>query len=569
MPRPVSPVRLALRRCRPELWAAGFFSLFLNLLMLVVPIYIMQIFTRVLQSGSLETLMVLTLAAVGAMIVYAVLSIQRSKLLTRAGIKFDTLLGDMVHGAIIARAVRTSETRSVQALRDLSQVRGMLAGSDIQSMFDLPWTPIFLAVIFALHPWLGFVSLGGALVLLVLAIVNDRVTRAPIAAANAAAMRAYTSANANVRNAEVVEGMGMRGAVIDRWQRHNAEALDQQGRSSDLGSVIAGLSRAVRQIIQIAIFFAGAWLVIERDLSSGAMMAAVFLMANALRPMESAIRTWNQLLLVRAAYQRLTHLLLNDRPQAEGSIELPRPAGALSVEQVVYQPPGAERPVLRGVTFAVEPGETLGIVGPSAAGKSTLAKVIVGVWKPSAGTVRLDAADVSAWDPGDLGRHIGFLPQDVELFEGTVRENIARMREAGSDEVLAAATRAGVHEMILRLPEGYETQIGEGGSVLSGGQRQRVALARALFGEPRLLVLDEPNANLDNEGEEALLQALANAKNAGTTTVLIAHRPSMLVAADRILVLREGRVELIGPRDEVLSRIAPQFARGRIAKVAQ
>ena len=563
MVRPDSPVRLALRRCRPELWTAGFFSLFLNLLMLVVPIYIMQIFSRVLQSGSLETLIALTLAAVGAMIIYAILSVQRSNLLTRVASKFDTLLGELVHAALIARAVRTTETRNVQALRDLTQLRGLLGGGDIQALFDLPWTPIFLIVIFLLHPWLGFVSFLGAALLMIMAVINDRATRGPTSAANAASMKAHTSANANVRNAEVVEGMGMRASVIDRWQRHNAEALDQHGRATDIGSLIAAISRSARQVIQIAIFFVGARLVIERDLSSGAMMAAVFLMANALRPMESAIRTWNQLLQARAAYARLSQLLMQDAPLGEGSMNLPRPIGQLSVEQVYFQPPGAERPVLRGVSFAAQPGETLGIVGPSAAGKSTLAKIIVGVWKPNSGTVRLDGADVAAWDQGDLGRHVGFLPQDVELFEGTVRENIARMREASAEEVLAAATRAGVHDMILRLPEGYETQIGEGGSVLSGGQRQRVALARALFGDPRLLVLDEPNANLDNEGEEALLQALATAKANGATSIVIAHRPSLLVAADRILVLREGRVDAIGPRDEILAKIAPQFARGR------
>lgn len=563
MVRNTSPVRLALRRCRPELLTAAFFSLFLNLLLLVVPIYIMQIFTRVLQSGSYETLAVLTLAAIGAMVVYAVLSIQRSKLLTRVASKFDTLLGDLVHAALIARSVNSSETRNTQALRDLAQLRGLLGGGDIQALFDLPWTPIFILVIFLLHPWLGVVSLGGALLLMILAIVNDRTTRGPTAAANVASMKAHSSASANVRNAEVVEGMGMRTAVIERWRRHNTLALDQSVRASDIGNMIAAVSRAARQIIQVAIFFAGAVLVLERDLSSGAMMAAVFLMANALRPMESAIRTWNQLLQARGAYARLSALLLQHAPPDDGAMDLPQPAGNLSVEQVYFQPPGAEKPVLRGVSFSVQPGETLGIVGPSAAGKSTLAKVIVGVWKPNSGTVRLDGADVAAWDPRDLGRHVGFLPQDVELFEGTVRENIGRMRDADAEAVLAAATRAGVHEMILRLPEGYETQIGEGGSVLSGGQRQRVGLARALFGEPRLLVLDEPNANLDNEGEEALLQALATAKANGATTVLIAHRPSLLVVADRILVLREGRVEAIGPRDEILAKIAPQFARSR------
>ncbi|MBX6321324.1 MAG: type I secretion system permease/ATPase [Rhodospirillaceae bacterium] len=554
-----SPVREALAQCRPELLAAAFFSLFLNLLMLVVPIYIMQIFTRVLVSGSRETLVVLTVAAVAAMIIYGLLTLQRGNLLTRMSSKVDTLLAERVHGALIARSVRTAETRSAQALRDLAQVRNLLAGQELQSLFDVPWTPIFLVVIFLLHPVLGIVSLVGALVLLALALVNDRLTRKPLMAAGMAAIKANNNASANVRNAEVVEGMGMRAAVIERWQRYNTEVLDQQTQAADIGGLLAALSRVARMIVQIGIFGAGAWLVMAHDLTSGAMMAATFLMANALRPVESAIRTWKQLLAAREAYQRLERLLA-DVPEPGSGMPLPRPAGRLSVEQIVFTPPKGERPVLRGVSFVVEPGEMLGIVGPSAAGKSTLAKIIVGVWRPSSGAVRLDEADVAGWDPIDLGQHVGYLPQDVELFEGTVRENIARMTDAPPEAVIAAAQKAGVHEMILRLPEGYETQIGEGGSVLSGGQRQRIGLARALFGDPRLVVLDEPNANLDTEGERALAQALAEVRREGATVVVIAHRPSLLAVADRILVLRDGRIEMQGSRDAILAKIAPKFA---------
>jgi PrtD family type I secretion system ABC transporter len=553
-----SPLRDAVAQCRPELWASAFFSLFLNLLMLVVPIYIMQIFTRVLVSGSRETLVVLTIGAVVSMIVYGLLTLQRGNLLTRVSSKVDTMLGEAVHSALIAKSVRSTETRSIQALRDLAQVRNLLAGQEIQTLFDVPWTPIFLLVIFLLHPILGVVSLVGAILLLVLAVVNDRVTRKPLMAAGLASMKANNSASANVRNAEVVEGMGMRTAVLERWQRYNTEVLDQQTQAADVGGLIASISRVARMIVQIGIFCAGAWLVMDRELSSGAMMAATFLMANALRPVEGAIRTWKQLLATRESWRRLD-ALLQGMPEPGSAMTLPRPAGRVSVENVVYTPPRAERPVLRGISFSVEPGEMLGIVGPSAAGKSTLAKVIVGVWKPTGGTVRLDEADVSGWDPIDLGRHLGYLPQDVELFEGTVRENVARMTDASAEEVIAAAQRAGVHELILRLPDGYETQIGDAGGILSGGQRQRVGLARALFGDPRLIVLDEPNANLDTEGEQALAQALGEMRKHGATIIVVAHRPSLLAVADRILVLREGRIEMLGARDEILAKIAPKF----------
>jgi PrtD family type I secretion system ABC transporter len=548
--------------------AAAFFSLFLNLLMLVVPIYIMQIFTRVLVSGSRETLVVLTIGAIGSMIVYGLLTLQRGNLLTRVSSKIDTLLGESVHAALIAKSVRTTEQRNTQALRDLAQVRNLLAGQEIQSLFDVPWTPIFLVVIFLLHPVLGIVSLVGTIMLLALALINDRATRKPLLAAGIATMKANASASSNVRNAEVVEGMGMRNAVLDRWQRYNTEVLDQQTQAADTGGLIASISRVARMIIQIGIFCAGAWLVMDRDLTSGAMMASTFLMANALRPVEGAIRTWKQLLATRESWKRI-EALLQGMPEPGSTMSLPRPAGRVSVEAVVFTPPKAERPVLRGVSFSVEPGEMLGIVGPSAAGKSTLAKIIVGVWKPSNGTVRLDEADVSSWDPTDLGRHLGYLPQDVELFEGTVRENIGRMTDAPAEEVIAAAQKAGVHELILRLPDGYETQIGDGGAILSGGQRQRVGLARALFGDPRLIVLDEPNANLDVEGEQALAQALGEMRKHGATIIVVAHRPSLLAVADRILVLREGRIEMLGARDEILAKIAPKFiTRPQPAQVA-
>jgi ATP-binding cassette subfamily C protein EexD len=555
MPSKNSPLGTVLRGCRRELAVAAVISLFLNLLLLTPSVYMLQIFRRVLQSGSEETLFMLTLMAVGAIAVWGWLSALRSKILARMSAKIDTQLGERIHAALIARALLSNQARGIQALRDLSQLRNLFAGATVQYLFDAPWTPIFIIVIYFLHPLLGTMAVVGMVLIIVLAILNDVLTRDALGAANEAAQTGYNSASTNVRNAEVVEGMGMLAAVTRRWRRHNADVLHYQSMATETSDSIQAIARALQLVLQMAVYGAGAYLVIEHELDPGPMMAGVFLMSRAIAPLAAAIRIWQQILAGKDSYTRINTLLSAMPRLARSDMQLPQPQGALAVERVTYVPPGAGKQSLKGISFALQPGEALGVIGPSAAGKSTLAKIIVGVWRPASGVVRLDGADVAAWNPDHLGPYVGYLPQDVELFEGTVRDNIARMADAPADNVIAAARVAGVHQMVLRLPQGYETEIGESGSVLSGGQRQRIGLARALFGSPRLLVLDEPNSNLDTAGEEALLQALAKAKADGTTTVIIAHRPSILVNVDKLLVLNDGAVEMFGPRAEVLARL--------------
>ncbi len=556
----LNPLREAVRECRREIVAAAAFSFFLNLLMLTMPLYVLSIFRRVLQSQSRETLILLTIMALAAMVVYALLASVRARLLINVAAKFDTLLAEKVHAALIARAPRSNDPRNINGLRDLAVLRNLLAGTELQMLFDAPWSILFLAVIFMLHPLLGMLCVVAMIILLGFGVVNDLVTRPSLDAANATSGRAHNAATANVRNAEVIQGMGMMPAVLARWRRINTELLTHQTKASEAGGAIGAATRAVRLMIQILVFAVGAWLVLNRVVSPGAMMASIFLMARALLPLESAIASWKHLVNARQAYRRLD-ALLRAAPEPGKSMRLPAPEGRIAVEQVFFAPPGVDRPILRNVSFAIDTGTLLGIIGASAAGKSTLAKIIVGVWRPSSGTVRLDAVDTASWDPDDLGQYVGYMPQDVELFDGTVRDNISRMRDAPPEEIIEAARLAGAHEMILKLPDGYETEIGEAGSRLAGGQRQRIALARALFGNPRLLVLDEPNSNLDSEGEAALANALAQMKAKGVTTLVIAHRPSVLQRADRLLVLNNGRVEMFGPRPEVMAKVTGQVKR--------
>src|SRR5262249_31917710 len=476
-----SPLRDAIWACRRDVLTAAAFSLFINSLMLTLPLYVMNIYRRVLQSHSIETLLSISLIALVAMAIYGVLSAFRNRLLVAMSAKLDTVLAEKVLAALVTRAARSNEPKTVEGLRDLAIVRNVLSGHEVQMILDLPWTTIFIATIFMLHPILGIVALFAIVVLLGMAIINDVTSRPHLNAANAASAKVFNTANTNVRNAEVIQGMGMLRAALGRWHKLNTNLLRAQAQATTASGSIQAYSRAVRLMIQILIFGVGAWLVIDRELSPGAMMAAIFLMARALMPLESAISTWKQFINARAAYKRLD-TLLQMAPEHGAAMRLPAPKGKLSVEQVTFVPPNSDRAVLRSVSFSVEPGTLLGIIGPSAAGKSTLAKIIVGVWETSGGMVRLDGADVAAWDPDDLGQYVGYLPQDIELFDGTVKDNIARLTDADPDDIIAAARLAGAHDMILKLPNGYDTEIGEGGCRLSGGQRQRIGFARALFG---------------------------------------------------------------------------------------
>jgi PrtD family type I secretion system ABC transporter len=491
---------------------------------------------------------------VGAILVMALLDAVRARLLAASGAALDRRLGPRVLDGLLAQTARLSGAAYLNGLRDVAALRGFLGGTGLIAIFDAPWLPLFLLVIFLFHPLLGVVALAGALVMGALAWANERLTRQPLERAQAEARRAGRLIDANVRNAEVVAALGMLPAVTRRWMRQNDAALGEQLHAAELGGTLTGLTKFARQFIQLAMLAAGAYLVVDQHVTPGIMIAATIILGRALAPVETLVAGWRSLVEARGAWRRLDQLL-ESNPPAEPGTDLPVPAGEVQAEGVTFALRSAERPIVRNVSFNLAPGESLGLIGPSASGKSTLARLIVGVWKPQAGAVRLDGADVAAWPRERLGPHVGYLPQDVELFAGTVAENVARLAEPDPAEVIRAAQRAHVHDLILRLPKGYDTEIGESGQALSPGQRQRIALARALYGNPRLVVLDEPNANLDHEGDEALLGTLRVLKQEGVTAVVIAHRPSLLREVDKLLVLRDGVVEMLGPRSDVIARL--------------
>lgn len=536
---------------------AWLFSLFVNLAMLTLPLYMLQVYDRVLASRSLPTLAMLTLGAAFVYAVYVGLEMLRSRVLVQASVALDRLLGKQVLGEVFARAAQPGGERHAGAVRDVATLRQYVTGSGLFAFFDAPWSLVFLAVIFAIHPWLGATALLGMLVLLALALVDERRTRPLLLQANALARQAGRDADAAVRQAEAVEAMGMRGAVVARWSARNDEVLRAQSRASDRSGSIVATSKGLRQLLQVAMLGLGAYLVITQHLSAGTMIAATILLARATAPLELAIAGWRGFVDARAAYARLA-ALVDRAPPAVAALELPAPRGAVAVERVVVAPAADRPPVLKGVSFDVAAGECVAVIGPSAAGKSTLLRALLGLWRPQSGCVRLDGADVADWPRESLAPHVGYLPQDVDLLAGTVAENIARMgpMPQSSQAVVAAATLAGAHEMILKLPGGYDTVIGDAATVLSGGQRQRIGLARALFGPPKLVVLDEPNSNLDTDGEAALVAAIRALKAMGSTVVFVTHKPSLLADADRVLVLHAGSVAAFGPRDEVLAKVA-------------
>lgn len=554
---PRSELANVLYSMRRIFMAAGLFSFFINALMLVPAIYMMQIYDRVLASRNPMTLLMLTLIVVFLFLLMGALEWVRSELLVRAGAKLDASLRDRVFTACFESTLRKGSGSTAQALVDLGNLRQFLTGSNLFAFFDAPWVPIFLLAIFLLHPFLAAFALLGALVLFSLAWLTEQATHRPLAEAQRAANQANYFAQSSLRNAEVIEAMGMLGGLRSRWQTRHCEGLAQQQLASDRAGRISAVTRFVRICIQSLILGLGAWLVIEQQLSPGAMIAASILMGRALSPVEQAIASWKGMISARSAYERLNSLL-EAFPARPPTMSLPPPKGAISVEGVTVGAPNSQTAILRGVSLAIQPGEAVAVIGPSASGKSTLARLLVGVWYAAAGKVRLDGADIATWDKSALGQYIGYVPQDVELFDGTIAENIARFGEVDSGRVVAAAQRAGVHDMILRLPKGYDTPIGEAGSFLSGGQRQRIALARAMYGEPVLVVLDEPNSNLDDQGETALVQALQSLKADGCATVVVTHRTSVVAAVDKIVLMRDGAVQLFGPKAEVLAALNNQ-----------
>jgi len=536
---------------RPYIFYGAFFSMFINLLQLTFPIYMLQIYDRVLSSYSLPTLYVITVAAVVALIVMSTLEFIRSRLLVRCGVAIDQALSRDVLDQLLKKATFPQNQQEQATLRDVNQVRNFFGGNAIFTLFDIPWTPMFLAVIFFLHPLMGMVATGGAVLLIILALVNEKLSRKPLDDANTFNGHAMKFVEASRRNAQVVNSMGMLPGVTTRWQGFNDNVMKLQTQASRRSGGVQALSGWIRQVMQVAIFGVGAWLTLDGQATPGIMIASSIIMGRALAPVQMGIGSWKSMIEARGSWARLKVTLAET--EQEEKMDLPDPTGEVSAERVSLALGGSV--ILRDVTFALPAGESLGIIGPSGAGKSTLCRLLLGIWPASGGLVRLDGANIFDWDRQKLGPHVGYLPQDVELFSGTVADNIARLAEVDSDEVVAAAKRAGVHDLVLGLPKGYDTNVGEGGAVLSGGQRQRIGLARAIYRLPKLVILDEPNSNLDDEGEKALISSWQHLRAAGTTLIVVTHKPSLLAGVDKILMLKNGQVVMYGPRDAVFKKL--------------
>jgi ATP-binding cassette subfamily C protein/ATP-binding cassette subfamily C protein EexD len=543
----------ALRRCRRQLTGVGIFSMFVNALTLTTSLYMMQLYDRILASRSYDTLIYLSLIVVVALAFQGIMDAIRTLVLARTGAWLERVVAPEAFDRALEAHLRGARY-GMESLRDLATYRSFLGSPAMMSVYDIPWVPLYLGFCFLLHPVIGWIACGGAVALFGLTVLNNWLTAGYLKRANTDAMNINRQIESVSRNAEVIDSMGMAAAVRRRWQERDALIAEDQQKASDLGGALLALGKFMRVMIQVACLGVGALLVLQDELTGGAMVAASIIMGRALAPVEQLIGTWKLLVAARQSYHRLLTHLSRPRLRPEG-IPLPIPAGRLSVDRVSYAFPGSRISMIKNVSLELEPGESLAILGPSAAGKTTLARLLIGALEPSVGSVRLDGASIFAWPREDLGRWLGYLPQDVELFDGTVFENIARLEEANPSDVVVAANLAGCHAMILKLSSGYKTEIGEGGALLSGGQRQLVGLARALYGEPKLVVLDEPNANMDSDGEQSLLHALDRLKKSGTTVVMITHRPSLVHAVDKILVMREGAVDAFGSREEVLKKL--------------
>jgi ATP-binding cassette subfamily C protein len=535
----------------------AFFSGAVNLLMLAGPLYMLQVYDRVLTSRSVPTLVALSVLLVGAYAFQGALDFLRSRVVVRSAALLDRHLGTTVHDAVVRLALRGGrDSDAHQPVRDLDQIRGFLTGAGPLAIVDLPWMPVFLAICFLIHPWLGGLALVGGVTLLGLTLMTERASREPSRAVARDAGTRQMIAEGTRRNSESAVAMGMVGTLGQRWTAINDRYLSAIGRSTDVVNGYGGITKVLRLLLQSAILGLGAYLVIKNELTAGGMIAASIMMGRALAPIETAIANWRPFIAARESIKRLSALLSSVRPDNEERTALPQPARSLDVDRVTVAAPGTQRVIVANVAFRLTNGEAMGVIGPSGSGKSSLIRALVGVWPVARGSVRLDGASLDQWDPELLGPHIGYVSQTVELFDGTVAENIARMQAGASDEsVVQASMAAGAHEMILKLPSGYDTPIGEGGAVLSGGQRQRIALARALYGAPFLIVLDEPNSNLDNEGELALQAAIRALKARGAIVILIAHRPAALAECSKVLFLANGAQQAFGPRDEVLKAV--------------
>lgn len=541
----------ALRTYRSILGSIIVFSAAINALMFVGPLYMLQVYDRVLQSRSEVTLLALTLIAIAMLAVYGVLEWIRSRVLVRAGMRFDDALSNPLFSRVVTASLTQPGGRSEFALMDIDRLREFLTGTGLIALCDVPWVPIFLAVCFIFHPWLGWVAAGGAAIIFILALLNELATKSTLNEAGVHSQAAQHFANTTLQNVEVIRALGMEESLRGRWADMHRKMLELQATASDKAGALISASKFTRMMLQVAILGMGAYLALENEITPGVMIAASIMMGRALAPVDQIVGQWKQFVGARQAYGRLKELFSRIPEDAE-RITLPKPAGHFSAEQLIVAPPGTRTPVVNGVTFSLQAGEMMALVGPSGAGKSSLVRALVGVWPPLAGAVRLDGSELLHWNKEELGEYIGYLPQTVELFSGTIAENIARFREAPSDLIILAARQAGVHELIQSLPEGYETQIGISGRQLSGGQRQRIGLARALFGDPAVIILDEPNANLDMEGEEALIRTLKSLKERNRTVIFVSHKMGLLGLSDKSLILAEGKMRAFGSTKDVL-----------------
>jgi PrtD family type I secretion system ABC transporter len=544
-----------LRGCAGYFVGAGLFSFAINMLLLAPTLFMLQISDRVMTTGNKETLFLLFLIYVVAISVQAGLDYLRSKVLIRAGLRIDRRLSLRIMAILFERATRVRVRDRSEAIRALDSFRQFITGAGVHALFDLPWVVIYLGILFIIHPLLGGVSVLFMIFQIMITVATEVLTNGRIIRAGEARNRSYTLAEAALRNAEVVLGMGMIRGILSPWMKNRREMLNNHAVASDRNAALTSFSRMLRLMVQSLLLAIGSYLALERDITPGEMFAGMLLIGRATQPLDQILSIWRSMIGAREAYRNLDNVLSSPPPRDTVTV-LPKPTGRLVVDRLVYTPQGSNRQILSGVSFGIEPGTCLGVIGPTAAGKSTLVRLIVGVFPPSDGTVRLDGADVFTWDRDDFGRYVGYLPQDIELFAGTVAQNIARFSDADSDDILAAAQLAGAHEMILKLPQGYETAIGEDGSTLSGGQRQQVALARAVFGNPCFIVLDEPNANLDTEGDAALAKCLANLKARNVTVVIVSHRLNVLQSVDKVLYMQQGQVRQMMTREELLKQMA-------------
>ena len=552
-------LREARRESRGLYWFVGIFSFFVNLLMLTGPIYMLQVYDRVLGSRSVETLIALSVLVAFLYGMMGLLDYARGRIMGRVAARFQARLDRRVFDAVIRKAALAPDERTETGLRDLEAVQRLMSSPVLMSIFDMPWTPFFLAGIWLFHPWLGILALVGGTILIIVTVINQWVTRRPAAKANMSTVAAETVSNQIRNESEMVQAMGMRDAAFHRWQVARNESLKSQIGAADLGGTFTTTTKTFRLFLQSAMLGLGAYLVLQNELTPGAMIAGSILLGRALAPIELAVGQWALVQRAMRGWTSIVELLAMVPPEPPRT-PLPKPRAQLDVKQVTVVPPGDQQAALKSISFSVSPGQAVGVIGASGAGKSTLARALTGVWRPAGGKIRLDGAALDQFEPTVLGQHVGYLPQRVQLFDGTITENIARLAEQPDPQaVVAAAQKADAHEMILKLPDGYDTRVSATGGRLSGGQMQRIGLARAMYGDPVILVLDEPNSNLDNEGSEAVNKAIRGFKADGKSILIMAHRPAAIKECDLLLMLDGGTVRAFGPKEKVLREVVKNY----------